>query len=356
MKQQSEPGETEKAGKAGKTGVAGSERIEASREAMIRYARSRLGEHFSQSDAEDAVQAAFLEAWRDLPTLRDPNSLSAWLRRITFKQCDRLRRARRVTVSVDDPGKAEGEIPDPTPDPGFLLAAAAENAVQQRRVRVAIRTLPPGERIAVLLYYWGGGSCHDLAVFLGISTTALKSRLHSARRRLKERIKTVETMTVTTAENAENAESLPLLTGSPETLTKTERSDLLREIEACYARFAESFEVLDPEKAMPLFTEDYELIFPEWMNEPVWNKVRVEEDIRKHGPRAPGRFILRVILDGLLSVERDPTTGAMIQATVRATFVNSWSTKHPPLIRIDTFALVGTEWQLRRTLSLGYEK
>lgn len=49
-------------------------RIEESREAMIRYAQSRLGERFSRSDAEDAVQAAFLEAWRDLPTLRDQNA------------------------------------------------------------------------------------------------------------------------------------------------------------------------------------------------------------------------------------------------------------------------------------------
>ncbi|MBC8101730.1 MAG: RNA polymerase sigma factor [Cytophagales bacterium] len=324
-------------------------RIEASREAMIRYAQNCLGEHFSRSDAEDAVQVASLEAWRDLPSLRDPNALSAWLRRLTFKQCDRLRRARRMTVPVDEGGETTVEIPDPAPDPGSRLAAAEENAVQQRMVRIAIRSLPKGERIAVLLYYWGGGSCHDLAAFLGISTTALKSRLHSARRRLKERIPAMEPTTA-------NSEPLPLLSDSPEALTETERSDLLRKIEACYARFTDTFEVLDPFEVLPLLTEDYELIFPQEMNEPIWDKARVEQDIRKAGIRPPGRFVIRVILDGLLSVERDPVTRKIVQATTRATFISTWSPDKPPHVRIDTFALVGTEWKFRRTLSLGHEK
>ncbi|MES2464410.1 MAG: RNA polymerase sigma factor [Armatimonadota bacterium] len=328
-------------------------RIEASREAMIRYARSRLGERFSRSDAEDAVQAAFLEAWRDLPTLRDPHSFPAWLRRITFKQCDRLRRARRTTVSANETGETETEIPDPAPDAVSLLAAAEENAVQQRLVRVAIHSLPPGERIAVLLYYWGGGSCHDLAVFLGISTTALKSRLHSARRRLKTRINTVENK----ADRTDRTDaSLPLLSVSSETVTEGERRDLLRQIEACYARFSETFEVLDPSAVLPLLTEDYELIFPEWMNEPIWNKARVEQDILKAGIRAPGHFVIRVILDGLLSVERDIVTGAIVKATARATFISTWAPHKPPHVRIDTFALVREEWKFHRTLSLGSEK
>ncbi|MES2465361.1 MAG: RNA polymerase sigma factor [Armatimonadota bacterium] len=325
-------------------------RIEASREAMIRYARSRLGERFSRSDAEDAVQAAFLEAWRDLLTLRDPHSLLPWLRRITFKQCDRLRRTRRITVSSDDPSEIRVEILDPAPDPCFLLAAAEENAVQQHLVRVAIHSLPPGERIAVLLYYWGGGSCHDLAVFLGISTTALKSRLHSARRRLKTRINTVETTT---------SDILPLHTGSPdspETLTEAERRDLLRQIDACYSRFTDAFEVLDPSAVLPLLTDDYELIFPEGTQEPVWDKERVERNVRKTGIQSPGRLRIRVIIDGLLSVERDPTTGVVVQATARATFISTWATNRPPQARIDTFALVGEEWKFRRTLSVGPEK
>jgi RNA polymerase sigma factor (sigma-70 family) len=323
------------------------QRVENAREAMIRYAQGRLGEHFSRSDAEDAVQAAFLEAWRDLPTLRDPHSLLAWLRRLTFKQCDRLRRSRRAAVSIDEPSDLQADIPDPAPDPGSQLAHAEQNAAQERMIRVAIRHLPPGERIAVLLYYWGGGSCHDLALFLGISTTALKSRLHSARRRLKERISDVEPTT-------DDNENLPSLSDSLATLTEAERRDMLREIEACYARFTDAFEVQDPNVVMPLFTDDYELIFPEWMNEPTWNKARVEQDCRKCGIRPAGEYRIRVIIDGLLSVERDPATGVIRAATARATFIAKWATNNPPHIRIDTFALVGEEWKFHRTLSVGY--
>lgn len=322
-------------------------RIEESREAMIRYARRQLGEHFSRSDAEDAVQAAFLEAWRDLPTLRNQNALLAWLRRITFKQCDRLRRARRVTVVVDEPGATGAEIPDPTPDPGSRLAATEASAVQQRLVQVALRSLPPGERVAVLLYYWGGGSCHELATFLGISITALKSRLHSARHRLRKRMNTME---FTTDEN------LPPPSNNQEILTESERSNMMREIEACYTRFTDAFEVQDPALVMPLFTDDYELIFPKSRNEPTWDKARIERDCRKCGIQLPGRYRIRVLIDGLLSVEREPVTGTIREATARATFISEWATDKPPYARIDTFALVGTEWKFRRTLSVGQER
>lgn len=252
-----------------------------------------------------------------------------------------------MTVSVNETGTTETEMPDPAPDPGSLLASAEENAVQKRRIHTAIRSLPQGERIAVLLYYWGGGSCHDLALFLGISTTALKSRLHSGRRRLKERIPAVEPT---------NDENLPLLSGNPETLTETERTEMLREIEACYKRFTDAFEIQDPAVVMPLFTEDYELIFPQWMNEPAWNKARVEQDVLRCGIRPAGQYCLRAIIDGVLAVERNPATGTIREATARATFIAEWANNKPPLVRIDTFTHIGGEWKFRRTLSLGEEK
>ncbi|MES2465125.1 MAG: hypothetical protein V4671_31550 [Armatimonadota bacterium] len=57
-----------------------------------------------------------------------------------------------------------------------------------------------------------------------------------------------------------------------------------------------------------------------------------------------------------MSIERDPNTGAVVQATARATFVNEWATNKVPQARIDTFALKGEEWKFRRTLSVGPEK
>ena len=42
--------------------------------------------------AEDAAQEAFVEAYRELASLREPAAFGAWLRRIVFKHCDRLTR------------------------------------------------------------------------------------------------------------------------------------------------------------------------------------------------------------------------------------------------------------------------
>ncbi len=53
---------------------------------------SYLGE---QQPAQDAVQDAFIEAYRCLSTLIEPRAFPAWFRRIVFKQCDRQTRRRQ---------------------------------------------------------------------------------------------------------------------------------------------------------------------------------------------------------------------------------------------------------------------
>src|SRR4026209_2593596 len=52
--------------------------------------------------AKDAVQNALVRAWRDLPTLRDPERFDAWIHRLLVNACiDELRRARRRPFEVD---------------------------------------------------------------------------------------------------------------------------------------------------------------------------------------------------------------------------------------------------------------
>ena len=53
--------------------------------------------------AEDATQEAFLQAFQDLPRLREPGAFPGWLRRIVFKECDRLTRRKRLpTVPLEE--------------------------------------------------------------------------------------------------------------------------------------------------------------------------------------------------------------------------------------------------------------
>ena len=63
--------------------------------------------------AEDAAQEAFLNAYRDLPALRDPAAFPGWFRRIVLKHVDRIRRSRRPQVPIDQMPEIVSREPGP---------------------------------------------------------------------------------------------------------------------------------------------------------------------------------------------------------------------------------------------------
>ena len=142
------------------------------------YAYSILGDcHL----AEDAAQEAFVEAYRDLSRLRRPGAFAGWLRRIIFKHCDRIARRKRIpAVALDAAGAAQ------TRDAGPSEAAASRELAE--KVRFAIRSLPEKQRTVTTLFYINGYSQAEIAAFLVVPVTTVNSRLHGARRRLKERM------------------------------------------------------------------------------------------------------------------------------------------------------------------------
>jgi len=148
------------------------------RDMAYSYAYSILGDF---GLAEDVAQEAFIQAFYDLPSLREPMAFSGWLRRIVFKQCDRLTRRKHVAVVPLDEaaGIATREI-----GPG-------ENVeVKERRAAVlsAIGGLPGREREVTLLFYIRDYSQREIADFLQVPVTTVNNRLHAARRLLKERM------------------------------------------------------------------------------------------------------------------------------------------------------------------------
>ena len=99
------------------------------------YASSVLG---SFHGGQDAAQEAFVEAFRLLPTLRAPEAFPIWLRKIVFKQCDRLTRGKRVdTVPLQD---AE-HLPSSAPS----LDEIAQRHQVEEEVSRAIQSLPAGQ-------------------------------------------------------------------------------------------------------------------------------------------------------------------------------------------------------------------
>lgn len=147
-------------------------------DAAVGYAYGILGNHES---AKDAAQEAFVEAYGCLGNLREPRAFSTWLRRIIFKQCDRITRRRSLT---ELPLEVAAQEPTSSPGPVEIY----EQRELQTLVANALQQLPEEERLAITLFYLSGYSHQEVADFLNLKKSQVNNRLYSARNKLKERM------------------------------------------------------------------------------------------------------------------------------------------------------------------------
>lgn len=131
--------------------------------------------------AEDVTQEAFIEAYLNLPKLREPAAFPGWFRRIVFKQGDRVLRGKHLaTVPLEPATSFDVTLDELNP------LHMTEHSEMQDFVRGAIEALPEHERIVTLLFYAGGYKLKDISAFLEVPVTTIKKRLYDARKRLKE--------------------------------------------------------------------------------------------------------------------------------------------------------------------------
>ncbi|MBN2118865.1 MAG: sigma-70 family RNA polymerase sigma factor [Anaerolineales bacterium] len=134
--------------------------------------------------AEDAAQETFLRAYRNLRRYDQNRSFATWLLSIGAHYCiDRLRRRKLSMFSIDEEND-DGttlEIADVTsPDP------EAETAKREDRDRlhILLKGLDETDRAAIIMRYWYDYSEMEIAESLRLTVSAVKSRLHRARRAL----------------------------------------------------------------------------------------------------------------------------------------------------------------------------
>jgi RNA polymerase sigma-70 factor, ECF subfamily len=143
----------------------------------------------NEEDAHDAVQQAFLSAFRALPGFNGQSRLSTWLHRIvTNEALMRLRkRGRRQEESIDDllPGYLEdGHHVEQFGEwalPADTRIVRGEIRVQ---VRAAIDRLPEAYRTVLLMRDIDELSTEEAARMLGVNANTVKIRLHRARQAL----------------------------------------------------------------------------------------------------------------------------------------------------------------------------
>jgi RNA polymerase sigma-70 factor (ECF subfamily) len=120
--------------------------------------------------AKDAVQEAFIAAWKDMRALRDPDAWDAWLRRLTVRTCYRLvkKERRRTEVEV---GVIPTEDSVRTPD-------ASADVADREWVVSELGRLDIDQRSVIALHYYLDLPMREVAEILDIPFGTAASRLH----------------------------------------------------------------------------------------------------------------------------------------------------------------------------------
>lgn len=144
---------------------------------MLQLATRLLG---NRTEAEDAVQDAFVNAWRKLPEFRGESAFRTWMYRIVTNRCLNQLRARRPATDLDS-------VPEPAaPEYQSSPARAAESHAATRALAVAMAGLSPEQRACWVLRELHGLSYENIAETVGISLQAVRGRVFRARRYLTE--------------------------------------------------------------------------------------------------------------------------------------------------------------------------
>lgn len=136
-------------------------------------------------EAEDAAQETFLRAYSKLATYQPERKFVNWLLSIASHHCiDRLRRKKRAPqLSLDGPVPPEWLSSD-APQPDQIV----DKKERRAQVRQVLEVLPCDYRAAVVLRYWYGMSYREIAATMDTTESAIKSRLHRARRMMAKHL------------------------------------------------------------------------------------------------------------------------------------------------------------------------
>jgi RNA polymerase sigma factor (sigma-70 family) len=202
--------------------------VERYRDMVYGVAYSYVGDF---DTARDLAQEVFVRVYQHLGGLREKNRFPAYVRRMVVNECRTYFRERRRMVDL-------ATLPEMTID---------EQGRSEARILThqALRCLSLPCRQTVVLYYFGEWSCEEIARFLGVPATTIKSRLRDARNRLrKEMIDMVE----------ETIQATPL----PTTFTE----DIIK-------RLFEAASLHDNRTLQTLLAEDSRLAFARHKNAPI---------------------------------------------------------------------------------------
>jgi RNA polymerase sigma-70 factor, ECF subfamily len=153
---------------------------------LFRIARAVVRD---EAEAEDVLQEAYTRAFAAIATFRGDSGVATWLTRIVLNEAHGRLRRRKATVDLDEldvaqagaqvlsfPGSARSEDPE----------ADAARAQIRRILERAVDDLPEPFRLVFVLREVEELSVEETAAHLNLKAETVKTRLHRARRRLRE--------------------------------------------------------------------------------------------------------------------------------------------------------------------------
>jgi RNA polymerase sigma-70 factor (ECF subfamily) len=134
--------------------------------------------------AEDAAQETFLRVFQHIQRYDQKRPFATWLLSIAAHYCiDRLRRRKLPAFSIDEADESEAgyELPDTAaPDPEVESIKKED----RNRLQGLLHHLDATDRAAIVMRYWNDLPEAEIAESLNLSVSAVKSRLHRARREM----------------------------------------------------------------------------------------------------------------------------------------------------------------------------
>jgi RNA polymerase sigma factor (sigma-70 family) len=131
----------------------------------------------SEEDAEDALQEAFISAFRSLESYRGDAAFGAWLKRIVINKAINVVKKKKHELIPEDEGWDVAESTEVT---------EYKEELTVDRVKAAIAQLPDGYRTVLSLYLLEGYDHQEIAEIMNISESTSKSQLNRAKGKLRE--------------------------------------------------------------------------------------------------------------------------------------------------------------------------
>lgn len=152
------------------------------------YSRAKLAINDEQ-EVQDLVQEVYVSAYRNIASLKNTESLYAWLNTITIRQGASMirKKKKQVLLSEENQGMFE-EIPDES----VKLENDAITRENAEVLKELLEKLPAEQKSAIVSFYYDGLKVEQIAELTKNSVSTIKSRLYQARKRLQEYILELE--------------------------------------------------------------------------------------------------------------------------------------------------------------------